>query len=251
MKKLIGYFQSILYNIKQNKLYALFYIGGTALTFIFVVLILQFIKIFITDYPPLNDADRIIRLDIFHNTEGRELRIAHSEVNAFMENLKDFDGISLYHNNAINILVNEQVYSSMVGFVNADFWKIYTFKFMYGGPFTKEDCTHRKAVAVITEKTARSFFNTTNCIGKKFTFQRNEYEVTGVVNNFSFFSTPTDMCTIWVPYVFDKFIPNGTYSFAVDIRMPKTENINISREKIFSAIQYYFQGKNEEIDLTP
>jgi ABC-type antimicrobial peptide transport system permease subunit len=251
MKKLSDYFQPSLHNIAQNKIYALFCVLGTALTFIFVVLVIQLIHIFTSSYPPMSNADRIIRLDSFQDTEGKNFNIQYTEANAFSEQLKDFDYISFYHDNGINVRANERLYSSMVGFVNADFWKMYDFDFLYGRPFTKEECTGRRPVAVITEGTSQSYFNTKNSIGRKITFQGNEYEITGIVKNVSLFSTPTDMCTAWAPYVFDKFIPNGTYSFTIDVLTPSNISMNESRERISRAVQYYFDNKNIKVDFPP
>ncbi|MDR1563097.1 MAG: ABC transporter permease [Dysgonamonadaceae bacterium] len=252
MKKFILYFQPALYNILHNKPYAVFCILGTALTFIFVALALQLIHIFTSNYPPMTKADQIVRLDYFKNSEGKGIGgIRYTEMNAFVEGLKDFDGISLYHDNAINIIANGHLYSCMVGFVNADFWKMYDFDFLYGRPFTEKECDNRKPVAIITEGMSQDYFNTKNGVGKKITFQGNEYEISGVVKNFSFFSTPTDMCTVWAPYVFNKFIPNATLSYIIDVLTPSSMSTNESKERISKAVRYYFDNKNIKVDFPP
>jgi ABC-type antimicrobial peptide transport system permease subunit len=139
----------------------------------------------------------------------------------------------------------------MTAFVHADFWKMYSFDFLYGRPFSKEDCTHRKQLIVVTEDAALSLFGSKKAVGKKCLFQQREYEVVGVVTNLSSFSTPTDMCTIWVPYIFDKFIPNGTYSFNIDVFIPPSISIDQGKEKITQAIRNYYKNKNIEVDIYP
>jgi ABC-type antimicrobial peptide transport system permease subunit len=233
-------------------MYAAFCIAGTALTFIFVVLVLQLMQLFTGNYPPMSNAGKIIRLSSFQSSEGKDIGgIWYSEANAFSERLNDFDCISLYHDNAINIVANEYLHFVMTGFVNADFWRIYDFDFLYGRPFTKDECTNRRPVVVITESMSQSFFNTKNGTGKTITFQGNEYEVIGIVKNISSFSTPTGECTVWAPYVFDKFIPNGTYTFTIDILTPPSMSINESKERISKAVQYYFENKNIRVDFPP
>jgi ABC-type antimicrobial peptide transport system permease subunit len=252
MKRYKHHLQSALYNILHNKLYALFCVTGTALTFIFVTLILQLIRINIGNYPPMTNADRIVRLESFQDTEGKGLGgIRSYEVNAFLESLKDFEHVSLYHNNAINIVANGRLHFSGVAFVNADFWKVYDFEFLYGRPFSAEDCINRKTAVVITESISQAWFNTVNSVGNRIRFQQREYEITGVVKDPSLFATPTDICTVWTPYVFDKFIPNGTYTFTVDVLTPPAMSIDESKEKISKSVSYYFESKNRKVDFPP
>jgi ABC-type antimicrobial peptide transport system permease subunit len=254
MIQLKQYLQSVRYSILHDKGYALFCVGGTALTFIFIVLILQLIHIFAGNYPPMTSADRIIRLEYFQDTKGKEIwGIRNTEINAFSEALKKegFDCVSLYHQNAINVLANGYSHTSGTGFVSADFWKMYTFKFLYGKPFSKEDIINRKPAAVLTEATSRSYFNTANSVGKKITFQGNEYEVAGTVENVSMFSTPADVCSVWVPYVFNKFIPNGSYSYTVDVLVPPAMPVSSARESISGVVNYYFEHRNIKMDFPP
>jgi ABC-type antimicrobial peptide transport system permease subunit len=200
----------------------------------------------------MTNANRIIRLQSFQDIEGKDLGgIKSTETNFFSEELKNFAGVSLFHENSINVVANSRLYPSMVGFVNADFWKMYDFDFLYGRPFSKEDCTNRKRAAVITENVSQSYFRTRNGVGEKIAFQGNEYEITGVVRNVSFFSTPTDMCTTWVPYVFDKFIPNGTYTFTLDAFAPPSMSMNEAKENLSKVVLHYFENKNIRADFPP
>jgi ABC-type antimicrobial peptide transport system permease subunit len=253
MKIIIQYIKTSWYNILQNKLYALFCFAGTALTFIFVVLVLQLVHIFTSNYPPMTNADRIIRLPSdFQDTEGKKIRgIRYSEANAFCDGLKDFDCISFYHDNHINVVVNGRLYPTWTGFVNTDFWKVYDFDFLYGRPFTKEECANRRHVAVITEGMSRSYFHAENGLGKIITFQGYDYEIVGIVKNISYFSTPTEMCTVWVPYIFDKFIPNGTYTYTIDVLAPSSMSMNESKDRVSKAVQYHFENKNIKVDFSP
>jgi ABC-type antimicrobial peptide transport system permease subunit len=253
MKKIISqYLRPAFYNIRQNKMYALFCIAGTALTFIFVVLVIQLVYIFANNYPPMTNADRIIRLVAFQDTDGKDIpgEIRYTATNAFLENVKGFDNISLYHSNYIAVMVNGYFNPAWTGFVNAGFWKVYDFDFLYGRPFTNEECTNRRPVAIITENMSKSFFNTENGTGKTITFQGNDYEIVGIVKNISYFSMPTqEECTIWVPYLFDKFIPNGTYKYTIDMLAPPSVPINEAKENVSKAVHYYFENKNIKVDF--
>jgi ABC-type antimicrobial peptide transport system permease subunit len=106
-------------------------------------------------------------------------------------------------------------------------------------------------VAVITEDMSRAYFHARNGTGRKITFQGNDYEIVGVVKNISFISTPTETCTVWVPHVFDKFIPNGTYTFTTDLLVPPSMSVNESKERVSRAVQYFFENKNIKADFPP
>jgi ABC-type antimicrobial peptide transport system permease subunit len=255
MRKIISqYLKTAWYNILHNKGYAIFCFAGTTLTFIFVVLVLQLVYIFTSNYPPMSNADRIIRLDAFQDTGGKKLgaEIQVTGANVVMENLKEFESISLYHYNYIGIDINGQLYPSFTGFVNADFWKLYDFDFLYGRPFTKEECINRKPAVVITESMSQAFFNTKDGVGKKITLQSKEYEISGVVKDISYYSSPTEeQCTVWAPYVFDKFTPHGTYKYVIDVLVPSFMSMHDAKEKISRAVNYYFETKNIKIDYSP
>jgi ABC-type antimicrobial peptide transport system permease subunit len=136
------------------------------------------------------------------------------------------------------------------GFVNADFWKIYDFDFLYGRPFTKEECINRKPAVIITESMSQSFFSTKNSVGKKITFQSREYEVGGVAKDISFYSSPTEEpCTLWTPYVFDKFTPHMTQKYVVDVLAPSSMSVDDAKENVFRAVNHYFENGNIEVDF--
>ncbi|MDR1668282.1 MAG: ABC transporter permease [Bacteroidales bacterium] len=252
MKKVINYLRPALYSIRQNKLYALFCIAGTALTFIFVALALQLVRICTDNYPPMVHADRTIRLpEYFTDSKGYGMKIQPREMDAVLDNIKDYQYASLWHSEMINVLLREHLYNSMVGFVNADFWQINRFEFIAGRPFTKDDCTNRKKSVVVTEGIAQAYFNNKQCIGEKMSFQGNEYEVTGVVKRFSLLSSPSESCGIWAPYVFNKFLPSSYEFYTVDILAPPEMPLNEMQEKITGAILQHFRQRNLTMNLLP
>jgi hypothetical protein len=251
LKKCSAYLQPAFYHIRKNRLHSAFCITSTALTFIFVTLILQFLRIYTSNYPPVSEADRIIRLEFFKDRQGNGIGgIASSEVNAFTESLKDFEDCALSNVNMTNIVANGHLHASCVAFVNAGFWKLYDFKFLYGRPFSEEECNTRKAVAVITENTSYTFFNSANGIGKKIKFQQREYEITGIVKDPSVFATPTE-AWVWTPYVFNKFIPNGSFCYTVDALIPPTLSLYEAKVEVSQAVSHYFGNKNKTVDYPP
>ncbi|MDR1227228.1 MAG: ABC transporter permease [Prevotellaceae bacterium] len=254
MKQLKQYLQSVWYNIRHNKLYALFCITGTALTFIFVALVLQLLHILISNYPPMSNADSIVRIpSYFQDVKGTSTdNIGESETNAFRELLKDFEHVSISHDQSIRIFSNDISYHTYTSFANADFWRLYNFEFLHGRSFSEEDCMNRKNVIVISESLSHTMFKTKNSIGEKVFFQNNEYKVAGVVKDVSLLALPTQMpCDAYVPYVFNKWIPDGSYQYTIDLLAPTGMKMNEVKEKIAQAVQHHFEKKNKQVDFTP
>jgi ABC-type antimicrobial peptide transport system permease subunit len=254
MTQLKQYFQSAWYNIRHNKIYALFCITGTALTFIFVVLILQLLYILTINYPPMGNAERIVRVpSSFQNIKGKNTsNIGELETNAFRELLKDFEHVSISHEQSIRIFSNDISYHAYTSFANADFWQLYNFEFLHGRSFSKEDCMNRKNTIIISESLSQTMFKTPNSIGEKVFFQNNEYKVTGVVKDVSLLVAPTQMpCDAYVPYVFNKWIPDGSYQYTIDLLAPTGMSMNEAKEKIALAVQHHFEKKNKQVDFPP
>lgn len=247
MKKITTCLQSVFYNILKNKPYTVFCVLGTALAFIFVTLVLQLVRISTSSYPPMTHANRILRLVYFQEAEGKGVRgVPPSEVNAFLETLSDFEYVAISDQKAFTVVANGHLHLSGIGFVNADFWQVFDFTFLYGRPFSKDDCTNRKMVVVITESMSRSFFNTTNSLGKKINLLQKEYEVIGIVKSPSLFASPTQACAIWTPYVFRKFFDD---SYMMDVLVPLGMPIDEAKEKTAKAVQQYFENKNVKVDF--
>lgn len=87
MKIVLSYIKTALYNIKRNKAYAIFYILGTTLAFVFIAIILHVVKLITTDAEPMLYGDRIVtvsgsQLYMGHRTK-RILRIERKEYQTY------------------------------------------------------------------------------------------------------------------------------------------------------------------------
>ena len=66
-------------------------------------------------------------------------------------------------------------------FANEDFWKLFSFRFIEGHPFTQEDVEAKSPVAVLSESLARRLFATVEGVtGRHFSFNGRDYRVCGV-----------------------------------------------------------------------
>ena len=92
-------------------------------------------------------------------------------------------------------------------------WEQFSYKFIEGRPFTKEEVDSGIDIAVITHSTARKLFHTTeNIVGREITleFPQKTFRVVGVVEDISAFFSGA-FAQIWVPF------PHNQKNCMVDI----------------------------------
>lgn len=65
------------------------------------------------------------------------------------------------------------------------YWDVFDFKFIAGKPYTKEENDAKMKVAVLSERTARMLFGTTDVVGREFNIAQLPYKVTGVIQDVS------------------------------------------------------------------
>jgi len=81
---------------------------------------------------------------------------------------------------------------------DSQYWKILQFDFIEGRPFSEAEAKQGQHLAVISEDTARQYFDESSALGKSLTVGGESYEVIGVVENVSVlhWNASSD---IWIP----------------------------------------------------
>ena len=249
MKKVTGYIKSSFYNIRKNKMYSTFYIAGTALTFIFIILILQFIKLVTTETAPNPNASRIIIIDDFRYTQGWDMGgIPPVEINQFIQMIEP-EKYSYIGTETISFSTNDQIKDALTYFVGGDYFDMYPFDLISGHTFTKEDVEKKNKVTVVTEDIAKESFPKGDAVGKTITIQGNEYKIVGVVASYSLLTFADGSASLWIPSCFDKFIPSYRPWFRLHIQFPDSMNENQMKKKLVNGVRAFYENKNQEIDI--
>lgn len=250
MKKILNNIMSALYNITQNKAYTLFCVIGTAITFVFIIIMLQLMYTLVGNVPPFVNADRTIVFEDFKDVQGRKIGgIQADEVPLFVKQIKGLKNYFISYNTVDNISVHDNYKSVSLVFVNSDYWQINKFDFIEGRPFTEQDCLEKKTLIVIKENIAKTFFKGDNAIGKKMEIQGITYTVIGVVRDYSTFAIRTG--GIWIPYVFNKFVPRGLRYYDFGIWVPQGIDVQNMKEQVSTAILSYWNNRKEKVDISP
>ena len=81
---------------------------------------------------------------------------------------------------------------------DGEFWEILDFKFLEGGPISRQDEKEGNMVAVINEATRRRLFDGQSAVGKTLEADGQSFRVIGVVENVPFLRV-TSFAEVWVP----------------------------------------------------
>jgi putative ABC transport system permease protein len=83
--------------------------------------------------------------------------------------------------------------------VDADFWRVFSFRFVDGKPFTEADFRSGIRAAVVSESLARRMFGGVEAVGRELSLDFSTYRVCGVVKDASFVTGRT-YAQVWTPY---------------------------------------------------
>ncbi|MGL5683361.1 MAG: ABC transporter permease [Marinifilaceae bacterium] len=252
MKKISGYIKSSWYNIRQNKAYTLFYVLGTALTFIFITIVLQLCLNITRENPPFVSAKRMFEvrdsyLDEYGNSVGGIMTPA---IKSFMETVKGYDQYYITNQEWINVMVDGRIRSSTVAFVNNTLWSVNQYDFIEGKPFTKQDEDDRLPVAVVTQSFAESNYRNGSAIDKELEFQGNRYKIIGVIADYADVLNSHENCpSIWVSCVFNKFIPSYGNNFIITVLFNEDMSQYEMKTSLSNAVQFYFKNRDINVDV--
>lgn len=248
MKKLFGYIKSALYNIRRNKLYALFCILGTALTFCFITFLLQFVQAIAGNNPPIVHADRIINISEFEDKNGQYLRgITIEQLQLFKESIRECEDMAIFASERINVFVQGTLHTMSLGFINAAYWDVMQFDFIEGRAFTEQEVIERIPLVVIKKILAKQYFGNRSAIGEFVEFQGNKYKIIGVVDNPSVLVGSELSVNMWAPYTFNKHIPSGNRQYNVNILFPEGMPVDRMKELVYNSVQNHYELMGKEV----
>lgn len=194
--------------MRQERLFSLVYIIGTGLSvsMVMVLSIVFFIKV-ANVYPETN-RDRMLVMRTGKVKLGTEQRnpswsISEQVVSTCLGSLEGVEAVGLvYSGGGANYILTEdrlEQFRITTRFVNTGFWKVFSFHFLQGQPFTEADLQSGIRTAVISESFARRLFGTTEAVGKFVTANYRQYRVCGVVKDVPQVADNT-FASMWIPY---------------------------------------------------
>jgi putative ABC transport system permease protein len=98
--------------------------------------------------------------------------------------------------------IGEQKIESTLKYTDADFWRVYQFDFLEGGPYDAADVEQARLVAVINRTTRERFFGGQPAVGRSIDVDGQRLQVIGVIGDVPSLRTPS--ADVWAPLTAQK-----------------------------------------------
>lgn len=199
--------------LKQNKLFSMLYIVGTglAIAMTMIMAVVYYVKI----APVYPEANRMNTLYLSNskftqgsgnNTRTMQWAVSYKALQDWFYPVENALVVSaelhndLSENSYIQPADRSGDFPVMVKLTDPAFFKIYSFQFLEGSPFTASDLASGISTAVITDDLARRLFGTTEeVVGRSFSLNYIDYRVCGVVRSASYL-TSKSYAQLYIPY---------------------------------------------------
>lgn len=231
-------------SLSKNKFYTILSLSGIALTFIFISVIVMYLRQTTGNYPPTIYNDRTIMISDIPLLDGKSAYIDSGRVEYYKQ-LKEAEYIAYLNWQSPFIFNGYNVIWTPTGFVNSDFFNIFHFRYTAGRPFSKEEEEQKAAVLVMSKEYAKSFFGRTDVLGEKIEIQGTIFTIIGI------FEKPNMQMkfsgnNLYIPRAFNKYLPQGHSSHDIYLKARNTGDIKaLSNEVNRLHQQFYKQGTIE------
>lgn len=262
-----NYFKQAWTLMRQNRLFTGIYVVGTGLSIALVMtLFIIFYVKFGPVYPEYNRDRTLVLKPIKRYPKGKPESwtinggVAYYVVDQMLPGLPHVEQVA---GSIIDFWGDYQVSATDVKpfkvtprFANGAFWKVFSFRFVDGQPFTQEDVEAKAQVAVIGESLAKRLFAATEGVeGRHFAFNGRDYRVCGVVRDVSN-ATPETAGDLWLPLLNAQYISKELDRFGLlgnvyaSLLVDDAENLETVRSEVQDVFRRYtLQDKDYEYDL--
>lgn len=203
------YFKQALALFRQNRLFSTLYIAGTGLAIAMTVVmaLVYYVKL-APVYPEVNRANTLYLTSASFQSERQATQsgLSFQALQEWMYPLKNVVEVSAVIDYGMETPAYIQPadlsgdFSVALKLVDPAFFRIYSFRFLEGNPFTDSDLASAIHTAVISDDLARRLFGTTkDVVGRSFSLDYVNYRVCGVVRSASYL-TPQSYAQVYLPY---------------------------------------------------
>ncbi|MBR3288102.1 MAG: ABC transporter permease [Bacteroidales bacterium] len=195
MRKFILFIRHALALIHEDKLFSAIYIAGTAVAIASAMVVALILHIRISNIYPEEHRDRTvgIRGNDFEK-EGKYIWRGYSPlaVEEVFDQLQCAEIVSAHIQSGYVFSFTacagfgKQEVPVTVKFTDADFWRLYSFRFVDGRPYTDQHLKNADKQIVITDALARKVFGTTeHIVGQSLLLNFLSYQIIGIVKDAS------------------------------------------------------------------
>ncbi|MFV0398505.1 MAG: ABC transporter permease [Bacteroidales bacterium] len=251
--------------IKENRVLSGISIFGTALAMAIIIALVFVYQIQVSNCKPEINRDRTLYINSLEltwtNRKGVSTSsLSHSIIKECLYPLKNAEAVTAVTNWTEPMTATTVDGRNMINVpyiaTDAAIWKVFSFQFIEGSPFTAEEVESGVRRAVISERVALHCFNSIDeAVGSIIKLDHREYIVCGVVPNLSSFVVHS-YADVWIPYT-SMDIPEPTDDqgkvlgdFSCLILAKSTNDFDAIKKEVNQAINQFAIGlKDRKISL--
>lgn len=189
----MNYFRQLLYDMRHQKMMTWVSISGTAVSIFLVMVMFMVNNVKTVEIAPDFNRQRIygaMTVSLQSTTTSPKWSsggsMSYGLAHLLFEGLEGVELTSYCGENvsAWDIIIKNQVpLNASTKMVDGNFWKMFGFTFLEGGPFTEEECVANTDKVVITRSLAHRLFSSQDAVGREINLGNNTYRVCGVVED--------------------------------------------------------------------
>lgn len=244
------YIKQSIQMLKENRLVSVISIAGTAISIAMIMVVVLVFQIQFANFYPENNRDRMMYVD-----SGTEVKTSNgwNRGNMSPEAVKECfysleipEAVSGYAMQLKPLSIpGKRMYKGyQIKYTDTGFWKVFSFRFLTGKPFTQADFDSGITQAVVSESVARKLYGTTDVVGKTVIIDLTAYTVCGVVKDVSR-AADTAFGDVWVPYTTDRILMTNTSSenmagwFSICLLAKDSRDFEAIRHELLKQIERY------------
>ena len=248
MNRWKNYIIPAFYHIRHNLSFAIFYVLGTALAFVFIAIVLQLVYSVVGNEPPMVNADRIVQIGSSRDIRGKTVYVPAEEIESLMNEISGYELYAVSHSEFVDVFGEHTFVSIPVNYVNADYWNVFQFEFLEGRAFSREEFEYKQAIAVVSKSIADILFKGESAVGKRIECQKVVYTITGVVRDVSVFTTGIYE-KIWFSNKYNSFTPSGDHDYDVCVLFPQHVSVMTAKQGIARVLEDYYSRRGRKVEV--
>ena len=202
------YFKQAFYQLRENKLISLVSVIGTALAICMIMVIVLVLEVRTTDCVPEVNRSRSLYMKTMSIRQKEDMSGNSANGTMSITTAKECFKALTIPEAVTAVSYSSKMRASVpagktmtVDNLETDdaFWKVFSFDFIAGKPFTAADSESGLAKVVITASIARKLFGTTEVVGRTLQLNLADYTIVGVVKDVSKLAVAS-YAQVWIPY---------------------------------------------------
>jgi putative ABC transport system permease protein len=190
MTMIKNYIKLALKVLGRRKFFTFISLFGISLTLVVLMVAVAVMDNLFAPRQPESRFDRVLGvyvMGVYGPQGGMTGGPGYAFIKKYMWDLPGVENQSVFTTQSPMVLYHEgKKIESHIRRTDGAYWQILDFRFLEGNPYSEQDNTDARFVAVINEEMRGKLFGNARAVGTTFVFEGQTYRVVGVVENVGF-----------------------------------------------------------------